>query len=106
MCNKSEVTNSESLFAVGPEAFAVVVRVCEITHGVETWLLSGVEAAMDFCHARFRVPHSEWEVYLIRYDPRSKLKLNGEGVVYYGWQVRLDETERLLIHMDRMMVAL
>lgn len=95
---------SDCSFAPGNEAMAVVIRVCEITFAVDSWLFSGVERAMDFCHEKFRMPHGEWEPYLIRSDAGSKLKLNGEPVVYCGWQSRIDETERLLIHSDIIML--
>jgi len=84
--------------------YAVLVRSCMITNAVDTMLFGDVEAAKVYCEVRWKIPQSAWDSYLVAADPKSPIKLNGEGVQYCGWKHDRDETETIHIHLERMVI--
>lgn len=88
----------------GGDLFAVLIRFCEVSVAVETTVFLSVVAAKRYCEMKWGVAPDSWEGYLVTENPRSNLKLNGTPASYVGWQVDLDEHERLMIHLERMVV--
>lgn len=84
--------------------YAIMVRSCSVTHAVDTMLFPDVEMAKAFCRIRFGVPDDKWDSYMVASDPKSTMKLNGEGVRYCGWKYDIDETETFHIHLERKVV--
>ena len=84
--------------------FAVMVRTCMATNAVDTMLFGDVEAAKLYCQCRWSIPVDKWDAYLVAQDPKSTMKLNGQGVRYCGWKHDRDETETIHIHLERKVV--
>lgn len=86
------------------ELVAVLVRTCNVADAVETTLFGDVDTAMRFCERRWEIIPKDWDPYLVASDPKSSMKLNGEGVRYCGWKYQLDETQSLHLHLKRKVV--
>lgn len=86
------------------EYFAVLVHSCEVTGAIDTMLFGDVEAARCYCNVRWDIPENEWDAYLVASDPKSTLKLNGQGVRYCGWKHEMDEGEAFHIHVERKVI--
>lgn len=88
----------------GGDPFAVLVRFCEVSAAVDTLVFPGVDVAKKYCEVKWGIAFDKWEANLVTEDPSSSLKLNGMPVSYVGWQVDLDEYEKLSIHLERIVV--
>lgn len=60
--------------------------------------------AKAYCRAMWGTQESDWEAYLIEPDATSKMKYNDDPVSYAGWKAYIDETEQLLIHLERIVI--
>ena len=90
ICSECLSAASGCSFSTGNEALSVLVRQCIVTNAVDTFLLGGVEVAMDFVMDKWRIPHKDWERYLFRDTDQ----------ICVGWKCWKDETELLMIHSE------
>lgn len=87
------------------QSFAVYVRQCMVTYAIDTKLFGTVEFAMRYAEHVHGLKRSDFEAYLIESDAESKMKYNEDPVSYAGWKAYVDETERILIHVERPIVG-
>jgi len=86
------------------EFYAVLVRSCYVTNAIDTMLFASVDMAKAYCEARWKIPLTDWDAYMVASDKKSSMKLNGEPVSHCGWKHSMDETEELFIHLERKIV--
>lgn len=84
--------------------YAVLIRQCMVTNAVDTKLFSDPEMARTYCNVIWGMKDSDWESYLIEPDPTSAMKYNDDHVRFAGWKAYIDETEQLLIHLERLVI--
>lgn len=85
--------------------YAVMIRSCSVTDAIDTLLFDDVETAKVYCQTRWDIPVDCWVAYLVASDPKSTMKLNGEGVRYCGWRCEKDEHETIHIHLERRVIG-